>query len=171
MGLNVMVAGIPLIPQTYKDGCWYASLLMMYEWNKKRGGNPTNPADVPTISSRYKSQMELPWALVREECGKVGLTDNVILSPSPAKIGEWLQRGPLYVTGVGTNWRGERVSNGHVFVIGGIREVPTSDEYEIYAYDPDPVNMGHRGWRPIRHLGIMMEDTNRSEHNTTFLQY
>ena len=93
--------------------------------------------------------------------------------PSPELLASWPEsRGPIWTDGLPVDWQGNvTATGGHVVVIAGIKQVPSSDLYQIYAYDPWPPNVGHAGWRPISHfVGILGAGSNPNR-DVTFLQY
>lgn len=94
-----------------------------------------------------------------------------LASPTIGLLTEWLRAGPLWTDGVYVDWAGNRGGPGHVVVIAGLREVQNSNGFEIYVYDPWPVNIGHEGWRPISHLVTIMLAGADTRRDVTFLSF
>jgi hypothetical protein len=56
--------------------CWWASMLMMYEWRKIYGGSPVDPHTPSRASSRHKANNGLPWAQMRIYAQQLGMRRN-----------------------------------------------------------------------------------------------
>ena len=171
--LSVFVPGVKLQPQDLNNACWFASTMMLYEWYKGRNGNATAFATNADVIAAHRRDNGLPWAAMRTYARLVGLQVRPQLSPSPELLASWLEsRGPIWTDGLFVDWQGNvTATGGHVVVIAGIKQVPSSDLYHIYVYDPWPPNIGHAGWRPISHfVGILGAGSNTARE-VTFLQY
>lgn len=79
----------------------------------------------------------------------------------------------MWTDGIYVSWAGVKdpPEPGHVTVLAGIRSVPSSVEYEVYVYDPWPMKQGQEGWRPISHLGGIMDAGADPARSVRFLQY
>ena len=170
-GLYVRVMGVTLIPQDNAMACWYASTMMMYTWYVALGGKATPPSDIPEFSSLHRASNGLPWATMTRYAQAVGMRPKPLASPTIALLAQWLRAGPLWTDGIAVDWSGGPAGTGHVVVVAGLREVPNSNEYEIYVYDPWPVSVGHEGWRPISHLVTIMLAGADPRRQVTFLSY
>jgi hypothetical protein len=171
MATEIIVQGVKLIPQDNTNACWWASSLMLYEWRKSQGGSPPDPRANAEISAAHRATNLLPWSIMKRYGAAIGLTPKPLLTPSADLLKEWLQSGPLWTDGIGVNWRGQVAGPGHVVVLTGLREVDNSDEWEIYVYDPWPVNTGTRGWRPISHLVDILRTGTNPGIDVNFMQY
>jgi hypothetical protein len=171
--LSAFVPGIKLQPQDLNNACWYASTMMLFEWYKKRNANATAFAQNAQVIAAHRQDNGLSWAAMKNYAKLVGMQVRPQMSPSPELLGSWLEsRGPIWTDGLFVDWQGNvTATGGHVVVIAGIKQVPSSDLYQIYVYDPWPPNVGHAGWRPISDfVGILGAGSNPNR-DVTFLQY
>jgi hypothetical protein len=167
----VMAHGVNLLPQDNNMACWWASMLMMYEWRKIYGGSPVDPHTLAGLSSRHKANNGLPWAQMRIYAQQLGMRPKPLATPTIDLLASWLRAGPLWTDGIMVDWTGNVVGTGHVVVLAGLRSVQNSNEYEIYVYDPWPVLIGHEGWRPLSHLTTIMLAGANPKRDVTFLSY
>lgn len=131
--MDYIVMGVPLIPQTYEHGCWYAATQMLIQWRRSRfipGDNVLDPSEDPIYQEMYNKKDGLHTQLVVEYAKQLGLRTLSNKFQTSDEIGGMLKRyGPLWTT-----------TYKHVMVIAGI-----SGE-RLYMLDPDPPNEGSRAW-------------------------
>jgi len=166
-----MALGVNLIPQDNNMACWYASTMMMYQWYVARGGKATPPSELPEFARMHRTSHGLAWGTMKRYAQQVGLRPKPLVSPSIELLAQWLRASPLWTDGIAVDWAGNQAGPGHVVVVAGLRSVPNSNEYEIYVYDPWPVNLGHEGWRPISHLVTIMLAGADTRRDVTFLSW
>ena len=169
--LDVLIPGIVLVPQDEINSCWFASTMMMYNWQKSRGGQAPNPEADKRIQGAYRANKGLPWASMRMYAEIVGMKSKPLMSPTLDQLAAWLRVGPLWTDGIPVDWQGNAAGIGHVVVLAGLREIPNSNQAEVFVYDPWPVGRGHFGWRPISHLVAIMRAGADARREVTFLSY
>jgi hypothetical protein len=172
--VNVFVGGIKLVAQPQSNLCWYASLLMMYNWKLGRGGSAPDPYSNDDITRAVAANAKLGWDQTLRLAQQVGMRPRVMnKTPSVSDVAGWLTAGPQWTNGVYVDWSGkvDAPDSGHVTVLAGLRSVPSSDEYEVFVYDPWPPNTGHAGWRPIAHLGGILSGGAQPDRDAQFLCY
>jgi hypothetical protein len=135
------VPGVTLIVQDKDMACWYASAMLVINWQEKyRPGNSyqCNAIDRQTIDL-YKANQGIRNSEIIQLAKRLGLTPVPPMSPTIDALVAWLkQYGPLWTNG-----------KRHIVVIAGLRKT-SRGEYEVKVYDPwSGVGVGWRtlsGW-------------------------
>lgn len=173
-GISVFNSGLKLIAQPKDNLCWWAAALMMWNWKLGRGGNPPDPFNDPVITKAVEENLKLGFDQTVTLARRMGMQVRTVNStPNVKTLGQWLSMGPLFTNGIYVDWTGKGgdAGSGHVTVLAGVRSVPSSVEYEVYVYDPWFPNVGHEGWRPITHLGGIMDAGADPSRDARFLYY
>lgn len=128
---------VPLIPQTMRMACWYASAQMVIQWRRNKTQSTemgiTDPSEDPVSVKKWIANNGIDDAFIRTLVADLGLVPVPPMCPNSDAIESWLRNyGPLWVNGAT-----------HITVIAG---VDTAKD-QVYVNDPAPVNQGRQEWR------------------------
>lgn len=167
-----------LIPQDQTNACWYASTLMVLEWNRRgemmshTAESLIDPGAHTGIDATHRANNGLLWAQMRRFAQEMGLRELPLMTPTPQELERWFRTyGPVWTDGVPVDRNGNVVGTGHVVVLAGIRPATGAGEhYEIKIYDPWPPNVGDVRWRPASHLSLITSGVaGNTSRNVCFL--
>jgi hypothetical protein len=121
------------------DGvCWWAGLMVLYQWSQATGGTMPEPNADSDIKDRWSTNKDWPTWNNDKLAGKVSLKTYASVPADTAGLSDFLQvHGPTW-TAIQKNWGGNDYS--HVVVIAGVRDDG------VLIFDPEPVGAGSRKW-------------------------
>lgn len=129
--IHYEVPGVTLIVQDKNMACWFASAMMVLNWQEKLSGGSRRACtsiDEGTLRI-YRANNGLQNSQIIPLARRLGLVPVPPMSPSIRGLLNWLmQYGPLWTNG-----------KQHIVVIAGIRGNDQKG-YEVKVYDPWPGN-------------------------------
>jgi hypothetical protein len=158
------VPNMTLIPQDKTMSCWYASGMMLIEWQRNSTKTTQlahpDPSQVTKWGKLYDKNTGITNEKILEFARDLGLEAIPPMSPMPEAIQKWLvDYGPLWVNGVK-----------HITVIAGICD--TNGDIKVLVYDPALPNKVSGEWRKLREWYILNTHSGRDTGNdveTVFL--
>ena len=121
------VPGMKLMVQDKDMACWFASAMMVVNWQETRGGGSMCVGLDQTTLNIYKANHGLTNDQIIPLAKRLGLVPVPPLSPTIEALLNWLHHyGPLWTNG-----------KRHIVVIGGLRG-DSQHGYEVKVYDPWP---------------------------------